>query len=38
MRYINIALKFPKYSEKRYTISIDKFNDCILYIEKSDIK
>ena len=38
MRYINIALKFPKYSEKRYTISIDKFTDCTLYIEKSDIK
>lgn len=38
MRYINIAYKFPKYSENRYTVSIDEFKDCALYIEKSDIK
>lgn len=38
MRYINIAIKFPKYSEKRYTVSVDEFGDCTLYIKKSDIK
>lgn len=38
MRYINIAYKFPKYSENRYTVSIDEFNDCTLYIRKSNIK
>lgn len=38
MRYINIAHKFPKYSENRYTVSIDEFNDCTLYISKSNIK
>lgn len=38
MRYINIAYKFPKYSENRYTVSIDEFKDCTLYIRKSDIK
>ena len=38
MRYINIAYKFPKYSEKRYTVSVDEFEDCTLYIRKSDIK
>lgn len=38
MRYINIAYKFPKYSEKRYTISVDEFEGCTLYIKKSDIK
>lgn len=38
MRYINIAYKFPKYSENRYTVSIDDFKDCTLYIRKSDIK
>lgn len=37
MRYINIAHKFPKYSENRYTVSIDDFKDCTLYIRKSDI-
>lgn len=38
MRYINISYKFPKYSENRYTVSIDEFKDCTLYIKKSDIK
>lgn len=38
MRYINISCKFPKYSENRYTVSIDEFNDCTLYIRKSNIK
>lgn len=38
MRYINIACKFPKYSEKRYTVSVDEFEKCTLYIKKSDIK
>lgn len=38
MRYINIAYKFPKYSEKRYTVSVDEFEKCTLYIKKSDIK
>lgn len=38
MRYINIAYKFPKYSEDRYTVSIDDFKDCTLCIRKSDIK
>ena len=38
MRYINIAYKFPKYSEKRYTVSVDEFEDCTLYINKSDIQ
>lgn len=38
MRYINIAYKFPKYSEKHYTVSVDDFEDCTLYIKKSDIK
>ena len=38
MRYINITNQFPKYSEKRYTISVNEFEDCTLYIKKSDIK
>ena len=38
MRYINIAFKFPKYSKKRYTVSVDEFNDCTLYIKKSYMK
>lgn len=38
MRYINIACKFPKYSENRYTVSIDEFNDCTLYIKKATLK
>ena len=38
MRYINIAYKFPKYSEKHYTVSVDEFEYCTLYINKSDIK
>lgn len=38
MRYVNICTEFPKYNEKRYKISIDVFEDCSLYIEKSDIK
>lgn len=38
MRYVKICSKFPRYNSGRYTVSIDVFSDCRLYIEKSDIK
>lgn len=38
MRYINIASEFPRYNDDRYTVSVVLFDDCALYIEKSNIK
>ena len=38
MRYINICDKVPYYNSKRYKLSFDYWEDCALYIEKSDIK
>lgn len=37
MRYVNICSELPKYGS-RYFVSYDRYKDCRLYIEKSDIK
>lgn len=38
MRYVNVCNKFPKYNRNKYTVSVDLFDNCTLYIEKSNIK
>ena len=38
MKYVNVCCKFPKYNSKNYVVSVDVFDDCLLYIERSNIK
>lgn len=37
MRYVNICSELPRYGA-RYVVSYDRYEDCTLYREKSDIK